>query len=88
MADDLGAVELATTTAISRAVFKTADCEEFIKSLIDDQLINQNGSIPATLLKSGGKLQRDELTMRVVMFNYEFRRHSKQDSLLLQDPWS
>ena len=81
MGDNLGTAELATTTAISRAVIKSDDQSEFIESLVADNLINQNGSIPAQLLKSGGKLQRDELVLRVVMYNYEFRRHSQNRTL-------
>lgn len=81
MGDDLGAAELATTTAISRAIVKSDEQSEFIESLVADNLINQNGSIPAALLKSGGKLQRDELALRVIMYNYEFRRHSQNRTL-------
>lgn len=81
MGDELGAAELATTTAISRAIVKSDDQSEFIESLVADNLINQNGSIPAALLKSGGKLQRDELALRVIMYNYEFRRHSQNRTL-------
>ena len=81
MGDNLGAVDLATTTAISRAIVKSDDQSEFIAGLVADNLINQNGSIPAALLKSGGKLQRDELALRVIMYNYEFRRHSQNRTL-------
>lgn len=81
MGDNLGAAELATTTAISRAIVKSDDQSEFIAELVADGLINQNGSIPAALLKSGGKLQRDELALRVIMYNYEFRRHSQNRTL-------
>ncbi len=81
MGDNLGAAELATTTAISRAIVKSDDQSEFIAELVADNLINQNGSIPAALLKSGGKLQRDELALRVIMYNYEFRRHSQNRTL-------
>ena len=81
MGDGLGAAELATTTAISRALVKGEDCEQFITELVADGLINQNGSIPVSILKSGGKLQRDELALRVIMYNYEFRRHSQNRTL-------
>lgn len=81
MGDELGAAELATTTAISRAIVKSDDQSEFITELVADNLINRNGSIPAALLKSGGKLQRDELALRVIMYNYEFRRHSQNRTL-------
>lgn len=81
MGDELGAAELATTTAISRAIVKSDEQDDFIESLVEDNLINQNGSIPAALLKSGGKLQRDELALRVIMYNYEFRRHSQNRTL-------
>lgn len=81
MDNGLGAVELATTTAISRAVIKSDNQSGFIESLVADKLINQNGSIPEQLLKSGGKLQRDELVLRVVMYNYEFRRHPQNYTL-------
>ena len=81
MGDNLGAAELATTTAIFRAIVKSDDQSEFIAELVADNLINQNGSIPAALLKSGGKLQRDELALRVIMYNYEFRRHSQNRTL-------
>lgn len=81
MGDELGAAELATTTAISRAIVKSDEQSEFIESLVADNLINQNGSIPTKLLGSGGKLQRDELVLRVVMYNYEFRRHAQNRTL-------
>ena len=81
MVDDLGVKDLALTTAISRALVKSQDCEKFIEELVADGLINQNGSVPASLLKSGGKLQRDELALRVIMYNYEFKRHSQNRTL-------
>lgn len=81
MDDGLGAVELATTTVISRAIIRSDDQTEFIESLVADNLINQNGSIPSKLLNSGGKLQRDELVLRVIMYNYEFRRHPQNQAL-------
>lgn len=81
MGDNLGAAELATTTAISRAIIESDDQAKFVESLVADNLINQNGSIPASLLKSGGKLQRDELVLRVIMYNYEFRRHPQNYAL-------
>lgn len=81
MADGLDAAELATTTAISRAIIRSDYQTEFIELLVADSLINQNGSIPSKMLGSGGKLQRDELVLRVVMYNYEFRRHPQNQSL-------
>lgn len=78
---DLGATNSALTTVIARALVKDEDRDEFVKELVTDGLINQNGSIPAQMLKSGGKIQRDELALRVIMYNYEFRRHSQNRTL-------
>lgn len=48
---------------------------EFVQGLIVDKLVNKDGSLAFVPNKTGGKLQRDDLAMRVVMFLYEFRRN-------------
>lgn len=70
-----------TTTALARALVTTDGCEDLLRGLMDDGLVNQNGSLSSGVLSTGGKLKRDELALRVVMFNYEFRRHSQNQTL-------
>ena len=48
---------------------------EFVEGLVVDGLVGQNGTLTFAANKPGGKLQRDDLAMRVVMFLYDFKRN-------------
>ncbi len=80
-----GAAREAVTTTIGRVLGRAADTaagQAFIETLINDSLLNKNGGVPQEIAsKSGKKMQRDELAMRVIMFTYEFRRHPQNPTI-------
>lgn len=51
------------------------DVAEFVQGLVMDGLVNKDGSLAFAANKPGGKMQRDDLAMRVTMFLYDFKRN-------------